>query len=46
MGMHAMLILPRFVLALDLLQAVSGGDAIENILHLSRGYMPFMIAQK
>ena len=36
-------ILDRLILALDLLQAGSDGNAIENILDLPGGDMPFTI---
>jgi hypothetical protein len=39
-------ILARFVLALDLLQASSGGNAIKNILDLTRGDMLLTIDRK
>jgi len=41
MRMYAVPILARFVLTFDLLQSCSGGNAIKNILDLTRGDMAF-----
>jgi len=40
MRMDTVPVLTRFILVFNLLQAGSGGNAIENILDLSRGDMP------
>ena len=46
MRMNAMPIFARLILALDLLQTGSGGNAIEDILDLPGGDMPFPIARE
>jgi hypothetical protein len=46
MRMDTVPIFARFILALNLLQASSGGNAIENILDLTRGDMALTIARK
>ena len=46
MRMNTMPVLARLILALDFLQASSGGNAIEDILDLPGGDMPFPIARE